>query len=381
MLDRHLIRWRHDGSTEWLSLGRDGAVVEGPQSGWPQRGAERCIGLLPADQVLLLDAPRVAKSAAQLAKALPFAIEEAVIAPIESQHVAFAESPGSQTVATAVVERALVQRVLEEAKAQGTNLDALYSEAQCLPLMPDQATGLLDDGRAMVRFDRSRGLQLEASAMASWMDHRQPGTPAIHWFTTGSEKEPGEHLTRPLLVWLADHLPSRDTPNLLQGRFAPAARSAAWQSGWRWAGIAAVVAVAFAFAHLLVDRSMLKQHVEERQAQMEALLRQAVPGVQRVVDPVAQLRAAIGQQAAGQDALALLGRLSPLLVGSSAIQLEAIEYRGGVMELTVFAPDVEALDSVRERVLTLPGLKAELTGATPGSRGVEGRLRISEAAP
>ena len=63
MLDRHLIRWRADGSTEWLSLARDGAVIEGPIAGWPRRSAERCIGLLPAEQVLLLEAPRVAKSA------------------------------------------------------------------------------------------------------------------------------------------------------------------------------------------------------------------------------------------------------------------------------------------------------------------------------
>ncbi|MBD8525556.1 type II secretion system protein GspL [Pseudomarimonas arenosa] len=377
MLDRHLIRWRADGSTEWLSLGRDGAVIAGPQAGWPERAAERCIGILPADQVLLLESPRVAKSSAQLAKALPYAIEDAVVAPIETQHVAFAEPGSAESVSVAVVARHQLQTILDQAKQNGFALDAMYSEAQCLPYRAEQSCGLLEAGRATVRLGRCRALSLEQSAMSSWLDHAA-ATTTIHWFHADAERSDGERLTRPVLAWMAAHLPGKDSPNLLQGRFAPPARSAAWQAGWRWAAGVAAAAVLLAFGQLLIERSMLKRHVEERQAQMEQMLRQAVPDVQRIVDPVAQLRAALGAQGGSNDALALLGRLAPLLVGSSALQLEALEYRGGVMELTVFGPDVETLDTLRERILTVPGLQAELTAATPGSRGVEARLRISE---
>ena len=283
-----------------------------------------------------------------------------MIAAIESQHVAFAESATGDTLPTAVADSRTVQQVLEQAATQGIVLDALFSEAQCLPLRADQAVGLFEQGRGLIRLGRSRGLALEASALSSWLDHAGPKAADIHWFNADAEQADGEHLTRPVLAWLAAHLPGRDVPNLLQGRFAPVARAQAFQSNWRWAAGLVAGLVLLAFAHLGLERSLLKQHVEERQLIMEELLRQAVPGVQRIVDPVGQLRAALGQQASGQDALALLGRLAPLLVGSSAVQLEALEYRGGVMELVVLGPDV---------------------AATPGSRGVEGRLRVSEVAP
>ena len=378
MLDRHLIRWRPDGSTEWLSLGRDGSVIEGPQAGWPSRAAERCIGLLPAEQVLLTEAPRVARNAAQLAKALPFAIEDSLIAPVETQHLAFADAVGGDSLPCAVIERRRVESTLQQAAEQGLTLDALYSEAQCLPLRGEQPSGLFEDGRGIIRLARSRALALELDALKSWLAQRPATADSVHWFAAGEDAGEAERLTRPVLAWLGANLPGRDSPSLLQGRYAPAARTQAWRSGWRWAAALAAAAVLLAFAQLSIERQMLKQHVEERQVQMEQMLRQALPSVQRVVDPVAQLRAALGQQAAGQDALYLLGRVAPLLVGSSAIQLEALEYRGGTMELTVFGPDVAALDTLRERLLTLPGVKAELTAATPGSRGVEGRLRISE---
>ena len=378
MLDRHLIRWRPDGSTEWLSLGRDGSVIEGPKPGWPERVAERCIGLLPAEQVLLIEAPRVAKNATQLAKALPFAIEDALVAPVETQHVAFADAVSGDTLPCAVIERRRLETALQQASEQGLSLDAVYSEAQCLPLPGDQSSGLYEQGRGIIRFARSRALALESEALESWLAQRPDTAQNVHWYAASEGASEAERLTRPVLAWLATHLPGREIPSLLQGRYAPAARAEAWQSAWRWAAALVAAAVLLAFAQIGIERQMLKQHVAERQLQMEQMLRQAVPGVQRVVDPVAQLRAALGQQAAGQDALNLLGRVAPLLVGSSAIQLEALEYRGGTMELTVFGPDVAALDTLRERLLTLPGVKAELTAATPGSRGVEGRLRISE---
>jgi general secretion pathway protein L len=50
-----------------------------------------------------------------------------------------------------------------------------------------------------------------------------------------------------------------------------------------------------------------------------------------------------------------------------------------VLEVALRAPDMTALDLVRERVTTIPGLKAELTAASPGADGVDGRVRIDSA--
>ena len=91
-----------------------------------------------------------------------------------------------------------------------------------------------------------------------------------------------------------------------------------------------------------------------------------------------QLRTALQGQGDAADALSLLGRVAPLLAGGSTLTLDAVEYRSGTLELTLIAADVATLDSLRER-LAQQGMQVELTGANPGSSGVEGRLRVRGA--
>jgi general secretion pathway protein L len=79
--------------------------------------------------------------------------------------------------------------------------------------------------------------------------------------------------------------------------------------------------------------------------------------------------------------LRLLDQLGPVLGnGTTRIQLRGLEYRNGVLEIALRAPDTGVLDLVREQVAALPGLKAELTAANAGQDGVDGRVRVEDAA-
>jgi general secretion pathway protein L len=74
--------------------------------------------------------------------------------------------------------------------------------------------------------------------------------------------------------------------------------------------------------------------------------------------------------------LRLLAAVAPVLGGSTRVQTRAIDYRNGVLELGLRAPDVATLDGLRERFAAVPGLAVELTAASPGESGVDGRIRI-----
>ena len=80
MAPTHLIRLLPAGAAEWLALGRDGRVLAGPEPGLPAHPAERSVVLVPAEAVLLLRAPRVARQRRQLELAVPYAIEDALVA-------------------------------------------------------------------------------------------------------------------------------------------------------------------------------------------------------------------------------------------------------------------------------------------------------------
>jgi len=384
MPHRLLIRLSADGATDWVALSRDGAVLQGPAAGLPDPGADEVVLLLPAEQVLLLDTPRIGGSRAQLAQALPYAIEDQLIAPVETQHVAFDERGDGDRIAVAVIDRARLQQALDRLRDAGLPADRAYAESQLLPHAP---TALwLDPPRAVLRWAPATSLVVAIDELpAMWRLLADAGdTPAppvlfgdAALLPPGIEVASHEAMPSPLR-WLAARLPSVVGPNLLQGDFRPPRRQAHALGLWRWAAGLAAAALLFALAGALIERRQLESVVAERQAEMEQLLREAVPGVQRVVDPVAQLRIELqrlGQANAG-GALPLLGRVAPVIAGSGRYTLEAVDYRGQSLELVITAADVAALDSLRESLAALPPLQVELTSATPGSRGVEGRLRI-----
>ena len=131
---------------------------------------------------------------------------------------------------------------------------------------------------------------------------------------------------------------------------------------------------------MAVERWQLDRLHASQRAQMETLLREALPDVQRVVDPRAQVAAELarrGGAARGEGVLGLLARIAPLLSGSGRYTMDGLEYRAGTLDLTLRGDDVATLDELRERMASL-GLAAELTAMTPGSSGVEGKLRVRE---
>jgi general secretion pathway protein L len=388
MPHRLLIRLLAGGATEWLAQGRDGGVLQGPGDGLPRTSADEVVLLLPAEDVLLLAAPRIGRSRAQLAQALPFAIEEQLAAPVEAQHVAFDERSAGDTVAVAVIARERMDAALETLQAAGLMVDRAYAESQLLPVTGSVATAWIDDGRTLLRWAPSGALVTGTAQLAGTLDllrEGEVGAQAWRVFSDDADAVPAalggavEAVGHPLR-WLASRLPQVDGPQLLQGSYRPARRRSESSGLWRWAAGLAAAALLFVLLQAGIERAQLQSLVAERQAEMEQLLRHALPGVQRVVDPVAQLRIELERSAGPQvqGVLPLLARVAPALAGSGRYTLEGIDYRGGALELTIIAPDIAALDALRERIAALP-MQVELPSAVPGSRGVEGRLRIRGA--
>ncbi len=382
MPHRLLIRLFADGAAEWLAQARDGAVLQGPQAGLPDLAADEIVLLLPAEDVLLLDAPRIGRSVAQLAQALPYAIEEQLVAAVETQQIAIDERSAGDPVAVAVIDRARLDAALARLRDAGLAPDRAYAESQLLPFAPPSAW--CDGERIVLRWARSAALVTDR---AGWPATREllaaSGAPANGWRGYGDvagldgiDAAP-EPVGEPLR-WLAGRLAAIDGPNLLQGDYRPARRHAQSTGLWRWAAGLAAATLVLGLLTAVIERAQLERQVAARQQEMEGLLRHALPGVQRVVDPVAQLR--VEQQRLGQrqtgGALPLLATVAPVLAGSGRYTVDAIEYRGQTLDLVVTAPDVAALDRLRESLAALPPLQVELTAATPGSRGVEGRLRV-----
>lgn len=373
-MNRILLRLRADGDSEWLDADR---VVH---AGWPApRREDRVLVLVPATDVLLLDLAPPAGNERQWAQALPFLIEEQLVAPIESQHVAWSRSHDGARLCVAVVARAQLDGWLARLREAGVEPDALVSEALALPWQPQRPALLVDGGQCVLR-------RAEAGALAGNTDEIVAlGTdlPDVEAWLVGDSRSPvpapTQHVVMHALHAFAAHA-TAPQPNLLQGAYAPRRRTDGLARRWRRAAMLAAAALLLAGLHPLLDRHKLAARVATQRAEMTQLYRRAVPTAGAVEDPARQLQAALAARGLGpgDGVIGLLARLAPALAADAGLSLESLEYRERRLELVVQAGSVADLDALRQR-LARAGLTAEIAGTTPGSRGVQGRLRLGAA--
>jgi len=192
---------------------------------------------------------------------------------------------------------------------------------------------------------------------------------------------------RDALAFLAAN-PGAAPLNLLDGEFA-ARRRRRNDAGRVWRIAAALAAVVAGLAVLSLGAQVWT--LSRESARLDAAARDAVtkafPDLDaKIFDRLtpAQLvlsRVDRGGATPSSGTLGVLERIGPILAsGSTRIQLRALDFRNGVLELALRAPDLNALDLVRERIAMLPGVKAELTAANPGADGVDGRIRVDAGA-
>lgn len=389
---RHLIRFAPDGSTQWLAQDRTRRVLAGPLSGLPDEQAEEVVVLLPSETVTLLPAPRVAKQRRQLEQAVPFAIEENLATPVEQCRIAIADGGSPDQVIAAVIGNARLAGFIETLKAAGIAADRVLPESWLLPDSETEATLLLDGRRAVLRHAQAGALAGDATGeLPQWLAWLAPQWPTSKQLVCVGETAA---LSNPLLenspialrrkavetplAYLAQRLDQAPELNLLGGTFAPrkAGRGSAL---WRIAAMVAGIASLLLLGQTALETMQLKHRHAAQRLEMESVLRQALPGVTRIVDPKAQLLGELSRRqgaGGGEGVLTMLGAIAPVMSGSGRYTLDGMDYRGGTLDITLRTDAVATLDSLRETLAALPGFTVELVAVTPGGGGVEGKLRL-----
>jgi len=391
MSERLLIRLHADGQLTWLAQDAAARALSASNAGTPPAPAlaraQRVIVFVPAEEVLLLDAPRLAGARAQFLKALPFALEDQLASAVEDMHFAVPDRLGEDRVPVAIVARATLRGWLDRLAAEGVRPDAIYAETQALPI--EGGCVLVEDSRALWRMPTHAGA-CDLAGLADWLalENASPAGWDVHDFRDA----------RPLPLPIAPlryHAGSRDALaflaaqpepplNLLQGEFAPAHRQAPAQQLWRNAAMLAAAALLLLFVYYSADTWRLARQSARLDAAARAALHEGFPDMDKVAgDPRALMQSALNGLRGGGDSaglVPLLGRIAPTLGSTTRTTLTALEYHNATLELGLRAPDVPTLDLMRERLAGL-GLKVEVTAANSGAQGIDGRLRIGGGKP
>jgi general secretion pathway protein L len=365
MRDGLLIRWRGPGEAlEWLR-------VEGGRAGVVQREqrpaasvldkAARIAVLVPAEDVLSIGLDLPAKKADAARKAAAFAAEEQVAAPIESVHVAIGEAANDGRWPCAVIARPKLAAIQSDLAQRGIAADAVHVDAACL----GAGRALRSEGRVLARLDRERALACDD---------------AVWTRIARSHGLDAPDAVDELLPELARGLAAAVPVNLLQGEFVSAHRGSGALRWWRWAAVLALVAALAQTLWMQLDAWRLQARLDALNTAMVQVYRERFPNAQRVPNPRLMLDSALKQAGAagqsGDSGLALLARAAPVLGNQTQVSLIGAEYRGGQLELRVDAPDIGALDALREGLASALGRPVTLESATAERGRIDGRLRV-----
>jgi general secretion pathway protein L len=404
MIESLVIRLRaaEDAQASWLIVdgngARSGNVQSGPLADALSLSQSRrtCI-VLPAADVTLArpDLPPV-RGAARIAQAVPFALEDNLASDLDHLHFAIGpRDPSSSATPVAIVARSTLERWRAAWDAAGIRPDSAYAESSLVPVAPNALVLLLDEGTLHVSRAGSVGYALDAQPLAVALE-----------IALGETTEPGEHVTfyatpaeydankdtieglrartatlqvkllpDGTLPLLAAQLPAAQAINLLQGEYAAPSSFGSQLQQWRLpAALAAALLLAFVGAQGL---KLWQLHKAEKQldAQIAATFNQILPG-QPIVDARAQIQGVLNRSGGGGGALLpAMSLLAQAIAQAPATRVELLSYRGGVLELRVLAPTVEALDAIKQTMAS-GGANVELQSANPRDQQVEGRLQV-----
>lgn len=406
-----------EGCAEWLDTAMPAAVLQsGGLAELAARAPDRPLVLVwPAASVLLLEVDLPVRGAAQIAKALPFALEDMLAEDADRYHFSWYRPVREQAIAVAAVDRGLLEACIRRFADAGLVLQAAVPEPLLLPWQDGQCALLLDDGNAVFRYAAWLGggserelcglllkkLYASGQAQGDLRLWSRPGEGDYVGWAEQSEAQqtqsvgldciqPGisapsieRRVFDDVLSLYAPQWRQAEAFNLLVGAYAPQIRR---HGDWKpWLPAAAILLAAL-LLQLGGQWQMLGQQrrqLQSLEAGTQDLFKQTFPEVKRLVNVKAQADQALAamqaqsrQQAGGF--MALLYRTGNILKEQPQFTLRGLQFADAGLQIKVLAPDAASVEQLISQLSGEDGLQAETRTVVGVSGGVEAEIAIQQ---
>lgn len=387
---------------EFLRLSEAGQPAGGVRRGSLDEAAadaagRRVIVLVPAADVLLVQAAVPTGNRQRARKAIPFALEEQLAEDVDAQHFALGARAADGQWPVAVVARARMDQWLARLHGAGLLPDRLIPELLLLPLTPGAGSLMLEHDGALLRdapWSAQRVAMTMLPALLELLTSRNEAGIELNVWHCGGDLptwlEPVSTKVEPCadgaLTVFARSLAQQPEGliDLLQGGYS---RKEQYGKLWRpWRAAAALLAVGVLVSgiqHVLTLRD-LQAESDALTAQIAQVYTQAFPGG-RVVNARAQmeqqLKALRAQQGgSGGDFLGLLAQLGGVFAATPGLELVGANFRDGNLDIELTANDIQTLEKLKQQLAEQGGLAVDIQSATAGAdQRVQGRLRVTGA--
>jgi general secretion pathway protein L len=405
----------------WLIASAAGAPLAPTQGGPLEAAAGAAAGrrvcvLVPGSDVLLADPELPTRSGVKLQQLVPYALEEHLADNIDELHFAIGRRTGdSARTPVAVVARALMEEWLGALRRAGLEPGCVYADSELLPANPGQAVALLEEDTVFVRAPGAPPVSLPIDALSEALSiaASPPRTPAAlaveesgsggearglilysgtaEWQQHSAQVEEARERFASLKVQLlpdgplalfAQQLPATAATNLLQGPYAPKRSRAAGFSAWRVAALLLLALVALHVVGKTAELRVLKSKEHEVDASIRDTFHRALPTEPGTGDARRRMEQRLAALRNGGGASGLLGVLQAVAQarGAAAASLQSLNFRDGLLELTLNAPDAASLDHLSQQ-LRNGGWQAQLVGGNTVGSAYQGRVQIHSQVP
>lgn len=401
-------------NVEWVHVNSDGTRLSGVSSGTLETaasdvGERKVIVLVPAIDVLTTSTQIPVRSSAKIRAALPFALEEVLAEDIDTLHFAAGQRQDDDQIPVAVVAEEKLRAWLTRLADAGIEAAQMVPENHGLAIIPGTMSLLIDDHCTMfndgatTEFVMQNIKPTDLLAATGYLndesgdDEQNQGHLMVFcspqyddkyshdWLALRHELDSVDVNVLPdgVLPKLAVTVANGRGVNLLQGAYGKKSEYSSQLRPWKTAAMLLLALSLVGLSSTGIDYFRLKAERNELREQFSAEYQTIRPGDDReIADPVKtveSLKRSLGTTAAPQVFLPSLSALGSALNANSKADIELIDYRAGVINIRLTAPDVATLDRIEKEVSSSGRFVATIQSAEKVADRINGRIQIRES--
>lgn len=410
MTEQLLIHYRphHPTPVSWALIDQQGKLSSTIESGdldsiSEQAKTHKAIVLLDA-ACLSIEAVHIPSNNRQRQlQAIPYALEDKLASDIENLHFALGRKQSEQGIPVIVVQRELLDSLLDQFRQAGISLQALLADTLALPITQNNNDNdwciLIDHDQVLIKTGPSSGLYIDRQNLTTMLPlliaEATPAVTSITLYHEDNDSHAAELLgeldtslsiksftTSPLSI-LAQHLHDARQLNILQGDYAPKKQRSPLLKPWKAVAALAGVWLILQLIYAGIETVQLKEKNQQLTLQIEKEFKRAIPSAKkftgmrnRIKTTLKELRGGLSDDTQ-QHFLQILADATPALASNPKITINGIVYRNRRIDIELQADSLQSLEAVKNQLVAIPQLKTLLSTSVEKDK-VNGRLRLEK---
>lgn len=331
-------------------------------------------------------------------QAAPFALEEHLADDIEDIHFALAKKSDDQSIAVASINKTLLDDLLEQCKEAGIFADVMGADVLALPASLNNWAILLDEDRALIKTDHSKGLYCDAenlsiilpSLLAQHSDiesiscfHKDDDHNAEQLSTICADADIPLKLktfhVHPLEIF-AQNLTDLRQLNILQGEYTPKREDNLALKPWKAAAALLAVWLLVLVSTAAVESQQLQQKNQELTSQIEKQFKMAIPTARNFNNMRKRVEQKLNElEGGGNDSdplfLNILANATPAFSQNKNVSISGIVYRNQYVDMDLHADSLQSLEQIKSQLMANKKLKVVMSTSVEKNK-TRGRLRL-----